>query len=136
MSETNQNSSTESIVNLRILRLNTDKTRKTFGSDTIYEVYFEMSGTPSLGWRDIFKREWKTANSTQDASIDRGFIIMHCTLQEIATHLPFIKAAVDATNKKYRQYVQEQVIEQEHRDGVWKQERKNVDDVAKLLHFD
>lgn len=136
MSETNQNSSIESTADLRIVRLNTDKTRKKYGSDTVYEVYFELSGTSSLPWRDIFKREWETTNPTQEVNIDRGFLMMYCPLKEIATHLPFLKKAVDATNKKYRQYVQEQAIEKDHRDDVWKQERKDVEDVAKSLHFD
>ncbi|MBI4546920.1 MAG: hypothetical protein HY707_03005 [Ignavibacteriae bacterium] len=143
MSETNQNSSIESTVDIRIVGLNTDKTRKIYESDTVYEVYFELSGTPSLAWKNIFEREWKDLNPTshqqagwQEASIDRRFLVMHCTLQEIATHLPVLKKAVDATNKKYRQYAQEQATEQEYREDVWKQERKAVDDIAKSLRFD
>ncbi len=142
MSETNQNSSIESTADIRIVGLNTDKTRKTNGSDTGYEVYFELSGTPPQAWRNIFEREWKVLNPTQarlwqEASIDRGFLVMHCTLQEIATtHLPVLKKAVAATNKTYKQYVQEQATEQEYREDVWKQERKAVDDMAESLHFE
>lgn len=133
---TNQNSSAETIVDIRIIGLNTDKTRKTYGSDTVYEAYFELSGTPSLAWKDIFKREWKTTNPTQEVSIDRGFLVMLCPLQEITTHLPFLKKAIEVTNKKHRQYVQEQTMDQDRRDDVWKQERKTVEDVVKSLHFD
>src|SRR5512136_1598908 len=103
MSETNKNSSTESIVDIRIVGLNTEKTRKLYGSDTIYEVYFALSGTPSLAWRDIYKREGATINPTQDVNIEREFLVIRCSLEEVAIHLPFLKKTVDATNKKYRQ---------------------------------
>jgi hypothetical protein len=136
MSETNKNSSAESIVDIRIVGLNTEKTRKAYGSDTIYEVYFDLSGTPSLAWRDIYKREGVIINPTQEINIERGFLIMQCPLQEVAIHLPFLKKTVDATNKKYRQYVQEQVTEQEHKVDEWERERKAVEDIAKSLHFD
>jgi hypothetical protein len=136
MSETNKNSSTESIVDIRIVGLNTEKTRKVYGSDTIYEVYFKLSGAPSLAWRDIYKLEGATINPTQEGNIERGFLVMHCPLQEVATHLPFLKKTMDATNKKYRQYVQDQATEQERRVDVWEQERKAVEDMAKSLHFD
>ena len=61
---------------------------------------------------------------------------MHCTLQEIVAHLPVLKKAVAATNKTYKQYVQEHATEQEYREDVWKQERKAIDDIAKSLRFD
>ena len=59
MSDINQNSSTKSTPEIRIVRLNTDRTRRTLGSTTVYQVYFELSVTPSWAWRDIFGREWK-----------------------------------------------------------------------------
>jgi hypothetical protein len=141
MSEINQGASIESSPDIRIVGLNRDKTRKTNGSDTVYQVYFELSATPPLAWRNIFEQEWKTLNTTQprlwqEASIDRAFLVMHCPLQEIAaTHFPVLKKAVAATNKTYKQYVQEQATEHEHRVDVWKQERKAVDDLADSLHF-
>ena len=136
MSETNKNSSTKSIVEIRIGGLNTEKTRKAYGSDRIYQVYFDLSGTPSLAWRDIYKREGATINPTQDVNIERGFLVIQCPLQEVAVHLPLLKKTVEAANKKYGQYVQEQVTEQEHRVDVWEQERKAVEDIAKSLNFD
>jgi hypothetical protein len=141
MSETNQDASIESCPDIRIVGLNRDKTRKTNGSDTVYQVYFELSATPPLAWRDIFEQEWKTLNTAQlhlwqEASIDRAFLVMHCPLQEIATtHLPVLKKAVAQTNKTYRQYAREQATKHEHRVDVWKQERKAVDDMADSLHF-
>lgn len=149
MSETNQNSFLESTADVRIVRLNTDKTRKTKGTDTAYQVYFELSGIPSQAWGNIFEEEWKGLSSISasggrqekspagiGASIDGRFLVIHCPLQDIATHLPVLKKAVTATNKTYKQYVQEQATEQERRDDIWKEEKIAVDGIAKSLRFE
>jgi len=137
MVDIDEGSSTKSTPEIRIVRLNTDKTQRTLGSTTVYQVYFELSESPPLAWRDIFGREWKGLNPTQEAGIDGRFLVMHCPLQEIATtHLPALKKAVEATNVAYAQYSLEQVAEEEHKADVWKQERKVVEDMAKSLRFE
>jgi hypothetical protein len=137
MADTDEDLSTNATPEIRIVGLNTDKTRRTLGSYTVYQVYFELSGSPPLPWRDIFGREWKNLNPTQEAGIDGRFLIMHCPLQEIATtHLPALKKAVEATNIAYKQYAREQVAEEERKADVWKEERKTVEDLAKTLKFE
>jgi hypothetical protein len=137
MGDTTQDLSTKPTLDIRILGLNTDKTRRTLGSTTVYQVYFELSGSPPLAWRDIFGKEWKLLNPTQEAGIDGKFLMMHCPLQEIAaTHLPLLKKAVEATNVAYERFAQEAETEEEHRVDVWKEERKAVEDMAKSLRFD
>jgi hypothetical protein len=136
MSENNQKSSLEFTADVRIVRLNTEKTRRIDGSFTGYQVYFELSGTPPLAWRDIFGREWNDLNPLQEAGIDGRFLVMHCPLQKIEIHLPVMKKAVAAANEAYKQYAQEQATEQKRREDVWKDERKTVEDMAKSLHFE
>ena len=143
MAETNQDSSLESIAqqvelstDLRIVRLNSDKTRRISGSFTGYQVYFELSGTPPPAWRNIFGREWNDLNPLQEAGIDGRFLVMHCPLQKIALHLPIIKKAVAATNEAYEEYAREQATEQERQEDLWKDERKTVEDVARSLQFE
>ena len=127
----------ESTPDIRIVGLNTDKTRRTLGSYTVYQVHFELSGAPPSAWRDIFGREWKDLNPTQEAGIDERFLVMHCPLQEIgATHLPALKKAVRATNVAYKQFAREQVTKEERQADGWEQERKAVEDMAKLLQFE
>ena len=129
MADTDEDPSTRIAPEIRIVGLNTDKTRRTLGSYTVYQVYFALSGEPPLAWRDIFGREWKDLNPTQEAGIDGRFLVMHCPLQEIPTrHLPALKKAVEATNSAYKQYAREQVTEEEHKVDVWKEERKTVED--------
>ena len=137
MADTDENRSTESTHEIRIVRLNTDKTRRTLGSTTVYQVYFELSGNPPSGWRDIFGQEWKRLNPKQEAGIDGKFLVLHCPLQEIATtHLPALKRAVETTNVAYKQFAREQVAIEEHKADVWKDERKTVEDMAKTLKFE
>ena len=99
-------------------------------------MYFELSGTPSPAWRDIFGGEWNDLSPLQEAGIDGRFLVMHCPLQKIEVHLPVLKKAFAATNEAYIQYAREQATEQERREDVWKDERKTVKDMAKSLSFD
>jgi hypothetical protein len=128
--------STKPSCEIRIVGLNTDKTRRTLGSYTVYQVYFELSGNPPLAWREIFGREWKDLNRTQEAGIDGRFLVMHCPLEAVATtYLPALKKAVEATNVAFKQHVREQVAEEERQGEVWKEERKTVEDMAQTLKF-
>ena len=137
MTDTSKDPSTQSTPDIRIVGLNTDKTRRTLGSYTVYQVYFELSENPPLVWREIFGREWKDLNPKQEAGIDGKFLVMHCPLQEVETiHLPALKKAVQTTNAAYRKYAREQVTEEERKADVWKEERKTVEDMAKSLRFE
>ncbi len=137
MSEDQKVISMESAPEIRIERLNAEKTRKDIGSDTLYHVYFELSGHPPPEWRSIFGQEWKGLNLTHEASIDGGFLVLHCQLQEVATtQLPALKKVVNATNEAYKLYAQKEAAALEHREEAWKQERKDVEAMGASLKFD
>ena len=141
MVETKQNPPVDFTNVLRIIGLNADKTRRMIGSETMYQVYLELSGIPPLAWRTVFEQEWKSINvgqplSLQETSIERAFLVVHCPLQEVAAQVSALKKAVAATNAAYVQYSQKQAAELKAREDVWKNEREIVEDVAKSLHFD
>ncbi len=137
MAHTDEGPLTIATPEIRIVGLNTNKTRRTLGAYTSYQVFFELSGNTPLAWRDIFGREWKDLNSQRDAGVDGIFLVIHCALQEIAgTYLPALKKAVDATNAAYKLYAREQVKEEERRGEVRKQERQAVEEMARTLEFD
>ena len=143
MSEIHQNTLAKSSVEIHIIGLNADKTRKVIRSENTYQVCFELSGVPPQVWKIIFEREWKTVVSASqsnggitEAGIDRGFLMIHSPLQEVATlHLPALKLAVAAANKEYDHYVQQQEVEHSRRETIWKEERKDVSKMAETLHF-
>jgi len=137
MSEIRADTAVEPIADIRLERVNTDKTRLDTGSETAYHVYFELSGHPPPEWRSIFERERKATNPTYEADIDGAFLVLHCQLDEVAaTALPVLKTIIAATNDAYRQYAQKEATALEHRQDVWKQERKDVDAMSQSLHFD
>lgn len=137
MTEIDANPATTSTPEIRIVGLNTAKTRRALGSYTEYQVHFELSGNPLSSWRDIFGREWKDLSPTQEASWDGRFLVMHCPLQEIAaTHLPALKKAVEATNVAHKQLAREQATEEKGQGDVWKQERRDVEAMAESLRFE
>lgn len=110
MFETITCSPSESAPDIRIMRLKGKITPRTLESDVIYTVYFELSVTPPLAWKKIFYGEWLRLNPLSssgrclDSKVEGGFLVIRCPLQEIAgVHLPFLKKAVAATNKKYRE---------------------------------
>jgi hypothetical protein len=137
MSDAQKDTSLPSTLDIRIERVNTDKTRKDLGSDTVYHVYFELSGHPVPEWRAIFEREWKELSPTEKAGIDGKFLVLHCQLHEVETiELPALKKAVAATNEAYKLYEQREATALEQREEVRQKERDNVNDMAAPLHFD
>jgi hypothetical protein len=95
----NQDSPVEAALNMRIVRMNTDKTRKDIGSDPVYHVDFELSTDPPPEWRIFFGQEWGKLNLKEVADIDEACLVLHCQLNEVPTLLlPALKKAVDATN--------------------------------------
>jgi hypothetical protein len=137
MADKRKDASTTSTPEIQIIGLNVEKTRKTLGSYTVYQVYFELSGDTPLGWEDIFGREWSDLSPTTPAGLDGRFLVIYCPLEEIATrYLPALKMAVEATNLAYTQYAREQALEEERKNGGRREERKTVEDMAKSLRFD
>ncbi|MEW6060526.1 MAG: hypothetical protein AB1600_01160 [Bacteroidota bacterium] len=132
-----------SAVEIKIIGLNIDKTQKVNRSDTAYNIYFELSGIPSQVWKIIFEREWKSKTSstqaeekTTEAGVDRGFLVIHCPLQEVAIrYLPLLNEAVTSTNSEYKRYLQRQELEQVRRENLWKEERQSVYEMAQTLNF-
>ncbi len=142
MSGKNQSAASESTAvqiepsgEIRIVRLDLDKTHRITGSFTGYQLYFELSETPSPAWRDIFGLEWNDLNPTQKACIDGRFLVMHCPLLKIVLQLPVMKRAVTSSNEAYKRYAEERKAEQDHQGDAWKEERKTLEDIAGSLNF-
>jgi hypothetical protein len=142
MIEIQQEALRDSNESIRITGLNKDKTRKTDGAGKRYQVYFELSGTPVQAWITILEKVWKALNPAEsqmsaDVYIDNKFLVVYCSLQEIADkYFPVLKKAVEATNTAYQRYASDAAAEHRHRVDVWTDERKAVDDIEKLLKFE
>jgi hypothetical protein len=139
MSDANQNPHSNAI---RIVGVNTDKTRRTLGSDTQYHVYFSLSRAPTRLWRSLFLNQWKALTTAPgkpgpETSIDGEFLSIDCPLKDVGSrYLPELKKAVAATNISHAKGVQEEEKAQQSRENVWKDERTSVDEMAASLHFE
>ncbi len=106
--------SAESTIDIRIVGLNRDLTRETDKADSRYEVYFDLSGSPSQDWSKILSREWKRLNPTEPrlwnrVIINKRYLVMYWPPQEIAQkHLPVLKLAVAAANKTHKRKIAKQ----------------------------
>jgi len=137
MSENGEGPSMGSAPEIRIERLNTERTRKVSGSDTVYHAYFKLSGHPQPEWGRIFELEWKGLNLAQEAGVEGSFLVVHCQLEEVAsTHLPALKKVVAATNEAYKRFAQKEATALWDREDRWRQERKDVNALAASLGFD
>jgi hypothetical protein len=102
------NKPTDSVPEIRIVGLNKDLTRETKNADSRYEVYFDLSGIPTPAWVKILVREWKRLNPTEPrlwnrVTVNQRYLVVHWPPQEIAQkHLPVLKLAVAAADKKHR----------------------------------
>lgn len=132
----------EDVHHVRLIRVDTDKTRRVPGSEAVYRVCFVLSDTPAGAWKSAFVEAWKALGGTRPelqraATIDGGFLFVECGLHEVPdTILPALKQAVATANASYRDHVQREEREQTRKEDVWKDERKSVEDMARLLHFD
>ncbi|MFZ4621548.1 MAG: hypothetical protein ACOYNS_13390 [Bacteroidota bacterium] len=125
-----------------ITGLNKDKTRRENGSESMYHVYFELSGSPSQEWKELFDHQWTVAsaffNDTNRpaAMVDRGFLAVHCLLSEAADpYLPALQKAVAETNIAYAAVLLREDVLQSEKEDRWKIERRAVDEMEKQLKF-
>jgi hypothetical protein len=121
---------------IRIERMNTDKTRKVIGSDVEYQVFLELSGTPAPEWRTLFFQEWKKTGSSHHTELDGPFLVVHCPLREMTpAELANLEKAVATANESYHRFAQVEVTEVTRREEEWKEERQTVEAIASSLHF-
>ena len=142
MSDIHRDSPVHSADEIRVVGMNTDKTRLIAGSETEYHVYFILSEAPAQVWRIIFLDQWRSVPTAPpavwaQAFIDGAFLRIDCPLKDVVpTYYPALKKVVAETNKAYKQRVQDDASAEKTREDVWTKERKAVEEVAALLHFE
>lgn len=121
---------------IRIERMNTDKTRKVAGPGDDYQIFFELSGIPAPEWRSIFLHEWKESGSSHPAELDGPFLVLRSALREMTpAALAMLETAIVTANTAYHRFARDEVTEVTRREQKWKEERNDVQTVASSLHF-
>jgi hypothetical protein len=122
---------------IRITRMNTEKTRKCAGSETLYNVYFDLSGNPLPEWKAIFLESWVTTKLPHHVDVEMSFLVARCELPEVAkVILPALKSIVALANVAYNRFAQKEASALERREDLWKAERERVESTAASLSFE
>ena len=86
-----------------------------------YTIIFPFSSRPPHGWDKMF-RDILDSQVEKSAQSPRLLAFVHeqelriiCSLEEIESNFSYIKAAVEATNKKYLQFLQQKSDDEETR---------------------
>jgi hypothetical protein len=129
----------ESTISIWIVDLNTELTRRAENSKE-YNVHFNLSGTPSQTWKDMFDREWQRLTEEdlwQTATIRGRHLVMRSPLDRIRmTHLPTLKQAVRATNIALRPHPMKRSVNFARRDDTHDDERKAAEALSDSLRFE
>jgi|WetSurMetagenome_2_1015567.scaffolds.fasta_scaffold1076667_1 hypothetical protein len=126
-----------SSASVKIERMNIEKTRRHAGSETVYHVYFDLSGHPPPEWRTLFFEAWVATKLAHHVDIEPSFLVVRCQLEEVATViLPALKKAVTDTNAAYALFAQKEAAALEHREDLWREERERVKATAATLTFE
>jgi hypothetical protein len=137
MVTTSRNDSSYIAPDIRIERMNTDKTRKITGSSVEYQIFFDLSGTPAYEWRTIFFREWKASGSPFRTELDGPFLVLYCPLRDMTpAQLAALQSAAMTANVQYHLFARSEMTTLLRREQEWKQERTDVETVASSLHFE
>lgn len=129
---------------IRITGLNMDKTRRADTSGPLYNIYFELSDNPSQGWKEFFQNEWATVTARSspavklnDAAVDRGFLVVHASLDDVASvYLPALKASISSANALYADDCSRRERTRSVKEQAWQEERAQVEKMASTLTFD
>ncbi|MFX0199582.1 MAG: hypothetical protein ACFFCW_25960 [Candidatus Hodarchaeota archaeon] len=104
----------------------------------LYHVYFRLSDRPPSEWGQIFEEEHRFPRHTmwRRAWVEGQYIVVHCPLDEVKDRLRDISQDVANTNKKYREYLHRQTIEQEREQQREKKEREEINKALDELDFE
>lgn len=124
---------------LRITGLDEVRSYKPDPSKLLYNMYLELSSTPTDTWRQIFEAERRFPRHSmwRRAWIERDSVIIYCVPEELVRyHLQDLKVDVSATNERYRKYLTDLAqrdlkrFQQEHK------ESSDISDLKVRLKFD
>lgn len=121
----------EAFEDIYIIEIDKEKLYRPNPNKELYNVYFELSATPSSEWVEIFdgERHFPRHTMWRRAWIEGNYAVVHCSLEEVkAYHLRDLKEDVVNSNKKYRGYLHRVALEKGKEQLREADERKSIDD--------
>jgi len=126
------------IVDICIIGVDRKRTQQDPKYSGLQNYYLQLSASPPTGWSNFFSqtRQFPRHTMWRSAWIEGDYIVINCSIDEIAMHLKDLKEDVVTTNKEYMQakiYVEKQEqIEREQQKKI----KKERDDLLDQLNFD
>ena len=110
------NADLELFEDIVLINVATDKIFRPNPESALYNVPFELSTRPPLEWVQIFdeERRFPRHSSWRRAWIDDRYVIVRCALPEIKEHhFDDLKEDIFNSNKKYREYLRENIANEQ-----------------------
>ncbi|MCM3342725.1 toll/interleukin-1 receptor domain-containing protein [Paenibacillus sp. MER TA 81-3] len=133
-----QQSQLELFEDIKIVGVDKNKTYNPDPSKKLFNVYFNLSHSPSREWVEIFDAERRVPRHTmwRKAWIEDTFIVVHCCLNEIKKyHLLDITEDVLNSNNKYREYLKNIEMQQQRKASREEKEKHELNEVLDSLEF-
>ena len=118
-----------------ITGLNTERSHA--AADGLVRIYFQLSGSPPLGWAYIFTSVWQTVQYPlkRQAGMEGGEIWIECLPEEVAPHhSDQLKRTVEAINMKYREKAIQTWLETSRQAGLNAEIRTKLQDLSRNLY--
>jgi len=121
---------------VKIIGINKGRTNKPDPRMDLHDVYFELSSSPSSGWKRLFeqRRSFPRHSMWRRAWISGSYIVCNCVLNEIERyHLIDLKEDVEFCNVEYaRQLLNQKVREEMAAKRAQEEEEKKNNALDKL----
>jgi hypothetical protein len=124
---------------IRIIGMDDNKSHKPDPSKALYNIYLEMSDTPTEEWQAIFeaKRRFPRHANWRNAWIDGQYLVIYCAPDELSTyHQNDLKADVKGSNEEYRNYLADLARKETVESGKQQAEQTSLSNLKKQLKFD
>jgi uncharacterized protein YlbG (UPF0298 family) len=101
-------------------------------------IYFRLSQTPPPLWTNHFKESRKIARNARwrHLWIDRRFLVMECTSEEVEANLQEVKKDLAHANHQYRQYLTHHLASEQHKEKFRGQQLDKLREMKGRLNFD
>lgn len=110
----------------------------------LYDVPFQLSATPPMGWAELLERNWD--NPPRFTSMHRPGILSvvgdrvvldGTTMEEVEKyHLETLKLVIQKTNQEMTELIATENQHKKREDEMIEQHKSDVQDIADRLEFD
>ena len=128
-----------SLIDLRIVGLDADKTQPSHRASGLRHIYLRLSSHPPAVWAKCFaqSREFPRHSMWRKCWIEGSHIVVDCVPEEIERyHLQDLKQDVEVANRDYRQWLAQREAAERRKQEAATAEQARIAGMAARLKFD